>query len=191
MGIVVLSHKSFSKLILASASPIDIQEIIVAVVLPANVAAVGNLVNTMAADVLATHVARTSAAIILTHWGLVTPHGDKELSQPWLRQWLVAWQHQAITWTNVDSSSVRSLSIHLRALSLDDVKIPINKTRLKITFLKSHSDLPGANELTIQDKWFLVFSGKAFQLLVLSVEKYKWYFCLFKNKPSTTWVNVT
>ena len=32
--------------------------------------------------------------------------------------------------------SVRSLGIHLRALSLDDVKIPINKTRLKIAVLK-------------------------------------------------------
>ena len=27
--------------------------------------------------------------------------------------------------------------------------IPISKTRLKITFLESHSDLPGANELNI------------------------------------------
>ena len=28
-------------------------------------------------------------------------------------------------------------------------KIPISKTRLKITFLEYHSDLPGANELTL------------------------------------------
>ena len=27
------------------------------------------------------------------------------------------------------------------------MKIPISKTRLKITFLELHSDLPGANEL--------------------------------------------
>ena len=33
------------------------------------------------------------------------------------------------------------------SLSLEDVKIPINKTNLKIEFLKSHPDLPGANEL--------------------------------------------
>ena len=38
----------------------------------------------------------------LTHWPLVTPYGDKDLGQLWLRQWLVAWWHQAITWTNVD-----------------------------------------------------------------------------------------
>ena len=39
-------------------------------------------------------------------------------------------------------------SINLRALSLDNVKIPINKTRLKIAVLKWHPGLPGANELT-------------------------------------------
>ena len=85
----------------------------------------------------------------LTHCGLVTPYGDMELGQHWLRQWLVAWRHQAITWTNVDSSSVRCHGIHLRALSLDDVKIPINKTRLKIAVLKWHPGLPGANELMV------------------------------------------
>ena len=57
------------------------------------------------------------------------------------------WRHQSITWTNVDLSSVRSLGFHLRASSLDDVKIPINKTRLKIAVLKWHLGLPGANEL--------------------------------------------
>ena len=60
---------------------------------------------------------------------------------------------QAITWTNVDWSSVRSRGIHRRALSWEDLMIPISKTRLKITFLESHSDLPGANELT---HWGLV-----------------------------------
>ena len=52
----------------------------------------------------------------LTHCGLSTPYGDIELGQHWLRQWLVAWRHQAITWTNVDLS-VRSPSINPRALS--------------------------------------------------------------------------
>ena len=86
---------------------------------------------------------------ILTHCGLVAPYGNMELGQHWLRLWLVAWRHQAITWTNVDLSSVMSLGIHLRALSLDNVKKPINKTRLKIAPLKWHPGLPGANEL----KW--------------------------------------
>ena len=45
-----------------------------------------------------------------------------------------------------DLSSVRSCGIHQMALSWEDLKIPISKTRLKITFLESHSDLTGANE---------------------------------------------
>ena len=89
----------------------------------------------------------------LTHCGLVTPYGDTELGQHWLRQWLGAWRHQAITWTNVDLSWVRCNGIHLRALSLDDVKIPINKIRLKIAVLKWHPGLPGANELTY---WYIM-----------------------------------
>ena len=48
-------------------------------------------------------------------------------------------------------SSVRSHGIHLRGLSLDDVKIPIDNTRLKIAVLKWHPGLPGANELTVLD----------------------------------------
>ena len=33
--------------------------------------------------------------------------------QHWLRQWLDAWRHQAITWTNVNVSSVRSSGIRM------------------------------------------------------------------------------
>ena len=39
------------------------------------------------------------------------------MCQHWLRQWLVAWRHQAITWTNVDFSLVRLPGIHLRTIS--------------------------------------------------------------------------
>ena len=85
---------------------------------------------------------------ILTHWGLVTPHGDRELSQPWLRKWLVAWRHQAITWTNVDWSSVKSSDIHVRAISQEMPQPSITKICLKITCLKFHSYFPGANELS-------------------------------------------
>ena len=42
--------------------------------------------------------------LALTHCGLATPYGTKDLGQHWLRLWLVAWQHQAITWTNADLS---------------------------------------------------------------------------------------
>ena len=80
------------------------------------------------------------------HCGLVPPYGDMELGQHWLRQWLVAWRHQAITWTNVDWS-VRSHGIHLGASSLEDLKKTIKETRLKIAVLKWHPGLPGANVL--------------------------------------------
>ena len=50
-----------------------------------------------------------SYSSFLTHWGLVTPYGIGDLGQHW--------RHQAITWTNVDLSSVRSGGIHLRTLS--------------------------------------------------------------------------
>ena len=42
------------------------------------------------------------ATIQLTYCGLATPLGDICLGQYCLRQWLVAWWHQAIAWTNVD-----------------------------------------------------------------------------------------
>ena len=75
----------------------------------------------------------------LNHWGLVTPYGVRELGEHWFRWWRVAWRHQAITWTNVHLSSVRSCGIHLRILWLwEDLKIPIRKAILKTTFLKSH-----------------------------------------------------
>ena len=38
----------------------------------------------------------------LTPRDLVTPYGDIDLGQHWLMQWLVAWRHQAIAWTNAD-----------------------------------------------------------------------------------------
>ena len=40
----------------------------------------------------------------LTHCGLVMPYVNLELGQYWLRWWLVAWRHQAITCTDVDIS---------------------------------------------------------------------------------------
>ena len=53
----------------------------------------------------------------LIHCGLVTAYGNIDLSQYWLRLWLVAWQHQVITWTTVDLSSKASCGIHLREIS--------------------------------------------------------------------------
>ena len=52
----------------------------------------------------------------LTHCGLVTPHDDIDLTQHWLRQLLVAWRYQGITWTIINKASARSRGIHQRAI---------------------------------------------------------------------------
>ena len=43
-----------------------------------------------------------------------------DLSQHWLRQCLVAWRHQVITWTNVDLSSIGCYGPFLVKLFLDE-----------------------------------------------------------------------
>ena len=56
----------------------------------------------------------------LTHRVLVLLYDSINLSQHWLRYWLVAWRHQAITLTNVDLSSKNLkvfVNIYLRAIS--------------------------------------------------------------------------
>ena len=78
----------------------------------------------------------------------MTPYGDINLGQHRLRQWLVAWRHQAITWTNVDLSSVRSSGIHLRAILQEIPQPSVTEINLKITYLKLCSNFPGVNELT-------------------------------------------
>ena len=117
----------------------------------------------------------THYVTILTHCGLMSmmPYGDIELGQHWLRQWLVAWWHQAITWTNVDLSSVRSSDNYLRANSQKTPQPSITKISLKITYryLRFHSNLtrgqwvkwciyyisqltsPGDNELIVHYLW--------------------------------------
>ena len=76
----------------------------------------------------------------------------------------IAWRHQAITWTNVDLSSVRSSSIHLRAISYEIPQPPFTKISLEITYLKLNWNLPGANELRVNAYLLLV------ALLLLPVE---------------------
>ena len=89
-----------------------------------------------------------SLFLVLTHCGLVTPYGYRDLGQHWLKQWLVAWRHQAITWINVDWSSVKSSDVQIRAISQEMSQPSIIEICLKITCLKFHSNFPGANELT-------------------------------------------
>ena len=83
----------------------------------------------------------------LTHWGLVTPYCDRDLTQHWLRQWLVAWRHQAITWTNVDLSPVEFCAIHLTTILLVSLMVSIHGINSKIIFFKLQPHLPGANEV--------------------------------------------
>ena len=74
--------------------------------------------------------------IFLTHCGLVTPYGNRDLGQHWLRWWFVAWRHQAITRTNVDLSSVTSKDIHLEEISWEMSQPSIAKMNLITMKLK-------------------------------------------------------
>ena len=60
---------------------------------------------------------------------------------------LIQHWHQAITWTNVDLSSVRSSGIHLSAISTEIPQPSVTEISSKITYLNFHSNFPGANEL--------------------------------------------
>ena len=62
------------------------------------------------------------------------PYGDKDLGQHWLRWWLVAWQHQCITWTNIDFLKPRFCGIHLIATSSHLPKVLFHKLSFKICF---------------------------------------------------------
>ena len=57
--------------------------------------------------------------------------------------------HQAITWTNVNWSSVESSDIHIRAVSQEMPQPSISKICLKIACLKFHSNFPGPNVLLL------------------------------------------
>ena len=76
--------------------------------------------------------------LVVKACGLMTTCGAKELGQDWSRWWLVAWRHQANTWTNVDLSLVRFSDIHRRTIS-QEIPQPSNaEINMKITYLKFH-----------------------------------------------------
>ena len=78
----------------------------------------------------------------------MTPYGCRDLGQHWFRYWLVAVRQQAITWTNVDLSLVRSSGIHLSAILQEILQLSVTEISLKSTYLNIFfSNLPGANEL--------------------------------------------
>ena len=68
--------------------------------------------------------------------------GDWRCLDPHVALW-----HQTITWINVDLSPMRSSDNHLRAISQEIPHPSITTINLEITFLKIHSNLPGANKL--------------------------------------------
>ena len=73
----------------------------------------------------------------LFHCCLVTPYDDRDLGQHWLRQsWLLAWRHQAISYTNVYLSPVWSSFIHLKAFSREITQPLWTKINMKSTYLK-------------------------------------------------------
>ena len=79
------------------------------------------------------------------------PYDGRDLDQHWFWQWLIAWWHQAITWTNVNLPSEVFCGIHLRASSQVHMNL-INNMYSEITILKLLPDLPGgANKVTL--KW--------------------------------------
>ena len=85
--------------------------------------------------------------LVVTQCGLLTPYGDKDLAQPWLRKKLVAWWYQAITLINVDFSSISTNEIHLRAISEDTPQPSIIEISLKMFHVKFHLNLPGGSVL--------------------------------------------
>ena len=69
-------------------------------------------------------------------WKFCSMASDLLVGQRWSRQWLVAYCHQAITWTNGDLSSARSSDIHSRTVSQEIPQSSINKISLKINYLR-------------------------------------------------------
>ena len=82
----------------------------------------------------------------LIQCGPVRPYGNSYMDQLWLRQCRVSWRHQAITWTDIDLSSVRLMTITWG--QFHKIQQPsINIISFKITYVKSH--------LNIQEPVFL------------------------------------
>ena len=77
----------------------------------------------------------------------------------WAQVKAFACWHQAINWSNVDSSSVRSSDINLRAISQEIPQPSITQISLKINGLRFYSYLPRDNELMQQThRWIMGFS---------------------------------
>ena len=66
--------------------------------------------------------------IFLNHGGLVAPYDDTDLGKHGLRWWIGTGRYQAITWTNVDLSSMGLCGVHLKAVSQEVLKNSIQNS---------------------------------------------------------------
>ena len=96
-------------------------------------------------------------------WNIAVPNQGRILIQPslnwtqihaalrpwqrWHRQWLVTKQHHAITWTNVNSSPIKSRGQFNKMYSRDIFRGSITIFCLDINYLQSHPSLPGTIDL--------------------------------------------
>ena len=76
----------------------------------------------------------------LTYHILVTPCGGTDTGQQWLSKWPVAWRHQVITWTDVDSRILVPIPAQFHRKC---ARYAGQKTRFKINFLEILMQLPG------------------------------------------------
>ena len=90
-----------------------------------------------------------------------TPYGYRDPGQHWLRNWLVAQWHQAITWTIVDFlfliSEVLCLAFTQMQISQWVPKLLFCRMILKIRLLKLHPPLPRASESTCNSHVKIIF----------------------------------
>ena len=118
----------------------------------------------IAADVLVTQGCRASAVMVLTlfSWNILVSAVNWLINSLWTSD--ATWHHgsgstlaqvmaccltaRSHTWTNVDYWSVRSIDIHMKAISLDIPQPSVTEISLKIIYLKFCSNLPGDNELS-------------------------------------------
>ena len=102
-----------------------------------------------------------------------TPYTNINLILHRFRWWLVTWQHEVITRTNIDFSSKVFCDIHIKAVSQEVLMNWISNMYSKITLLKLLQHLLGTNGLSFVNEiggssyelpvWLVVWVGSDFQ----------------------------
>ena len=95
------------------------------------------------------HLIRTHVLLIFLDRNKKSHRLSKKCTTPSLRGlamgqqlWLVAWQHQAITWINAYLSSIRFSKIHLKAISQEITHPSITESSLRIMYKKISFKFP-------------------------------------------------